>query len=145
MSGQKRMGGMKLSAFGGVRSQPAQEVEQETSPAEPKLEDKEISPPPVESATPATAAAIQATPKVKARRKAPDKLTNVNIKISRNQQRWLQDTAQQVRDNNSEPVAPDQRVYPQHLIGVAIDLLKAQGVDWSEVRNADELRDRLNL
>lgn len=134
MSGQKRMGGMKLGQFGGVRSQPSEQLEQEIPATPPGAAEA------VKVEAPATA-----PPKAKAKRKAPDKLTNVNIKISRNQQRWLQDTAQQVRDNNSDPVPPDQRVYPQHLIGVAIDLLKSQGIDWSEVRNAEELRDRLNL
>jgi cellulose biosynthesis protein BcsQ len=40
---------------------------------------------------------------------------------------------------------PDQRVYPQHLIQVAIDLLNAQNIDWTTVRNEDELRQSLNL
>ncbi|MBD2261117.1 hypothetical protein [Pseudanabaena sp. FACHB-2040] len=147
MSTKPRLGGMKLGQFGGVRSQSAQEEGQETQPAaEPKLEERqEILPPPIEPVTPAAAVATPVKPKAKAKHKPPDKLTNVNIKINRNQQRWLQDTAQQIRDNNSKPVPPDQRVYPQHLIGIAIDLLKAQDVDWSEVRNADELRNRLNI
>jgi hypothetical protein len=31
------------------------------------------------------------------------------------------------------------------LIGVAIDLLEAAGVDWEEIRNVEELRKQLNL
>ncbi|PSF33901.1 hypothetical protein C7H19_19450 [Aphanothece hegewaldii CCALA 016] len=50
-----------------------------------------------------------------------------------------------VRDNNTEFVPPAERVYPQHLIGVAIDLLKAADVDWNQVRNIEELQKTLNL
>ena len=53
-----------------------------------------------------------------------EKLVTVNIKITKSQKDWLAQTATQVRDNNTEPVPPAERVYPQHLIGVAIDLLK---------------------
>ena len=69
----------------------------------------------------------------------------MNIKIREDQKKWLADTASQVRDNNSSPVPPAERVYPQHLIGVAIDLLQNAGVDWDEVRNTEELREQLNL
>ncbi len=48
-------------------------------------------------------------------------------------------------NNISESVPPSERVYPQHLIGVAIDLLEAADVDWDEVRNVEELREQLNL
>jgi hypothetical protein len=89
------------------------------------------------------------TPKTTKKRstksKPADPLTTVNIKIPRSAQRWLQDTAQQVRENNPEPVPPAQRVYPQHLIQAAIALLQAQDVDWEGVRNVDDLRNRLNL
>jgi hypothetical protein len=74
-----------------------------------------------------------------------DKLVAVNIKIRKNQKDWLADTASQVRENNLEPVPPAERVYPQHLIGVAIDLLEAAGVDWGEVKNVEQLREYLNL
>lgn len=83
--------------------------------------------------------------KVNKRKKVADKPVTVNIKINKNQKDWLANTASQVRDNNTEPVPPADRVYPQHLIGVAIDLLKNADVDWGEVRNAEELRDKLNL
>ena len=69
----------------------------------------------------------------------------MNIKIERKQQRWLQDTAQQVRDNNDDPVPPNDRVYPQHLIQCGIELLKSQDVDWQSIKNVDDLRDALNL
>ncbi len=74
-----------------------------------------------------------------------DKPVTVNIKIRKDQKDWLADTASQVRENNLEPVPPAERVYPQHLIGVAIDLLEAAGVDWGEVKNVEQLREYLNL
>ena len=74
-----------------------------------------------------------------------EKLVTVNIKITKSQKDWLAETATQVRDNNTEPVPPAYRVYPQHLIGVAIDLLKGVEVDWSQVKNVEDLREQLNI
>jgi len=74
-----------------------------------------------------------------------DKLVAVNLKIRKSQKEWLAAKASQVRDNNLEPVPPGDRTYPQHLIGVAIDLLADADVDWSRVRNIAELREELNL
>lgn len=74
-----------------------------------------------------------------------DKLVTVNIKIFRSQHEWLNDTARAVRDNNDEPVPPSDRVYPQHLIQVAIELLKSADVDWQEVRSVEDLKELLKL
>ena len=74
-----------------------------------------------------------------------EKLVNINIKITRAQQQWLADTARQVRDNNDAPVAPQDRVFPQHLIGVAIDLLQDTDIDWSQIKNVEDLRQALKL
>ncbi len=74
-----------------------------------------------------------------------EKLVVVNIKITRSQRNWLAETASQARENNLEAVPPGERVYPQHLISVAIELLQASNVDWSQVRNIEELRKQLNL
>jgi hypothetical protein len=74
-----------------------------------------------------------------------DKPVTVNIKIRKDQKDWLADTASQVRENNLEPVPPAERVYPQHLIGVAIDLLQNMNVDWGEIKNVEQLREYLNL
>lgn len=74
-----------------------------------------------------------------------EKLVPINIKITKSQKSWLTETAQQVRDNNTEPVPPNDRVYPQHLIGVAIDLLKDTDIDWSGVKSVEDLRQVLNL
>jgi hypothetical protein len=70
---------------------------------------------------------------------------NINIKITRAQQSWLSETARRVRDNNNTPVAPSARVFPQHLIGAAIDLLQDTEIDWSQVKNTDDLRQQLKL
>ena len=72
-------------------------------------------------------------------------LTTVNIKIKRDQHQWLSDTARQVRDNNFEPVRPSERMYPQHLIGVAIELLKNQDLKWGDIKTVGDLKDQLNL
>lgn len=74
-----------------------------------------------------------------------DKPVAINIKITRDQQSWLGETAQIVRDNNDTPVAPGDRVFPQHLIGTAIDLLQKSDIDWSQVKNMEEVRQLLRL
>ena len=82
---------------------------------------------------------------VKVIRTTAEKSVSVNIKVPASQQKWLADTAQQVRGNNDSAVAAADRVFPQHLIQVAIDLLRDQGIDWTEVKNVAELRDSLNI
>lgn len=126
---KKRMGGMSLSSFGGVKPPQIEEPDREEIPADQPTEE----------------AAPKSEPKPKAKRKRKETLTTVNIKIGRKQQRWLQDVAQQVRDNNDAPVPPNERVYPQHLIGAAIDLLSAQDIDWDSIKNIDDLKEALNL
>jgi hypothetical protein len=73
------------------------------------------------------------------------KLATINIKITKVQRDWLANIASQIRDNNENPVLPQDRVFPQHLIGVAIDLLTSHDVDWDRIRNIDNLREYLNL
>ena len=75
----------------------------------------------------------------------PEKLVTVNLKITRSQQQWLQTTSQQVRDNNLEPVPAQQRVFPRHLVGVAIALLEKQALDWSQVKSLEDLQRLLEL
>jgi hypothetical protein len=138
----KKMGGKlsKLSQFSGIRqdSQPAEsEAVEAVEAVEPEaVEPKTFSAPNAQSSS-----------KDKAKRKTRAKETQVtlNIKISRRQKDWLSETAQIIRDNNEDPVAPADRVYPQHLIQVAIDLLQSSEVDWSKIRNVEELRGHLNL
>ncbi len=74
-----------------------------------------------------------------------DKLVTINLKIRKSQKEWLAAIAVQVRENNQEPVPPGDRTYPQHLIGVAIDLLTHADVDWSQVKNIAQLRKQLNI
>lgn len=137
MTGKKRMGNLSLSSFGGVSRPPEREaievIEEQSSetPPEPQTPTKEEAP--------------KAEQKPKAKRRRKETLTTINIKIERKQQRWLQDTAQQVRDNNETAVPPNERVYPQHLIGAAIELLKAQDLDWEEIHNIEELKEALNI
>ena len=76
----------------------------------------------------------------------------MSIKIRKDQKAWLTNTASTIRNNNSEPVPSSERVYPQHLIGVAIaklaediDFLEVAEIDWDEVRNVEELRKQLKL
>jgi hypothetical protein len=70
-------------------------------------------------------------------------MVNVNIKMSQSQQEWLAATAKTVRRNNSLPVPAKERVYPQHLISLAVELLQSANVDWEEVKTIEDLRDRL--
>ncbi len=132
MSSKKRMGGMKLGDFGKNTPTPT-----ETTSEEPQkvLDDK-----PIEELSSANTGR---SPKRKPSKKS--KLVTVNIKIEKQQQDWLRETAQTVRDNNDEPVPAPERVYPQHLIGVAVELLQTASIDWDTVKNADELRKALNL
>lgn len=116
----KRMGGLgKLSDFG-------------QAPA--------AAPSPASSSKPE-----QPKPKSKPKPKQEEKFVTVNIKIQQNQQEWLADTARTIRSNNDAPVPPAERVFPQHLIQVAIDMLQTAEVDWENIRNVEDLREALNL
>ncbi|MGB3791005.1 MAG: hypothetical protein WA949_23570 [Phormidesmis sp.] len=122
MTDKKRMGSMSLSSFGKNAS--------------------------VSEEAPPTSTLPEPARKTKAKRKKAEqdrKTATLNIQVTRAQQRWLQNTAQDIRDNNDEPVPGPQRVYPVHLIQAAIDLLKIQDVKWDEIRDVDGLRDALNL
>jgi hypothetical protein len=69
----------------------------------------------------------------------------INIKITKVQRDWLTQIASQIRDNNENPVPPQDRVFPQHLIGTAIDLLNSHDIDWDKIRNIDDLRRYFDL
>ena len=132
----ERMKGMKLGNFSGIKkpkTEPEKQPESET--IEPEL--IETKPEPVKT--------TKSKAKVGKKAQKKEQLVTVNIKIRKSQKEWLADTASTVRENNTEPVPPSQRVYPQHLIGVAIDLLQNVNVDWAEVKNVEELRKHLNL
>lgn len=132
---KKKMGSMtSLSKLSGIKAKSNETPEIVTpEPEVKKSEDKPVK----ENETKAKVN--------KQQKKKQEQPVTVNIKIRKDQKAWLTDTAIKVRENNSEPVPPAERVYPQHLIGVAIDLLQAADVDWNEVRNIEELRKQLNL
>jgi len=124
-----RMGGLgKLSDFGKT-SLPQLEPESESTESTERVKEPEL----------------KASPPGRQQLPAHKKLVTINIKIPRSQQSWLTETARTVRDNNDTPVAPSERVFPQHLIGVAIDLLRDTDIDWSTVRNLEDLRQQINL
>ena len=126
---QKRMKGMTLSSF---KTTPSSDAT-----PDPPSEVNPISEP-IEVVTKPKA-------KRKQKKKKAEKLATLNIQVTRSQQRWLQDTAQDIRDNNENPVPGPERVYPVHLIQVAIDLLKNQDVKWDELTDVEGLRNQLNL
>lgn len=132
MSTQKRMGKMSLGSFGltGKQLEPT-EPEKQAEPPVPVKVDKQPKP-------------IRPLEDKSITSKGKD-LVTVNIKITREQQDWLATTARQVRDNNITPVPPGERVYPQHLIGVAIELLQNSNIDWDQVRNTADLKNNLKL
>ena len=122
-----RMGGLgKLSDFGKT-SKPKQEPEATSLPEKVSSSELEVS------------------PSVRQKQPEPEKLVNVNVKITRTSQTWLSQTARTMRDNNDTPVAPRLRVFPQHLIGIAIDLLHSTDIDWNTIRNIEDLRQQLKL
>lgn len=125
-----RMGGLgKLSDFGKTSKLQQESKLESTSSKDFVSESEPLASPPVEQK----------------QQPEREKLVNINIKITRSQQRWLTDTARMVRDNNDIPVLPSERVFPQHLIGVAIDLLQDTDIDWSQIRNIEDLRQWLKL
>ena len=126
---RSRMGGLgKLSDFGKT-SLPQSEPQPEPTESKERVQEAELKAKPTGGQQPAP----------------PEKLVTINIKIPRAAQSWLSETARTVRDNNDTPVAPSERVFPQHLIGVAIDLLRNSDIDWSTVRNVEDLRQKLRL
>lgn len=92
-----------------------------------------------------TPSASEAKPKKRPAKSKGDPLQPINIKLPRSQREWLGKTSQQVRDNNPPPVSGPDRVFPQHLITVAVELLQDADVDWSQVKNAQDLRNLLGL
>jgi hypothetical protein len=134
---KKKMGGIgKLSQLSGIKSQQS-EPEKEIASSRQSAPVAIAPPPPSPVEAKVDSKVLDANKE--------EKLVTVNIKITKSQKDWLADTASQVRENNTEPVPPSERVYPQHLIGVAIDLLRSADVDWNLVQNIEELREQLNL
>lgn len=147
---KRKMGGLgKLSQFSGIKPQKETNQDSEAPSAkidEEELKNKDTSPAPEKETTSIKNSSTKRSQKSsKSKNKNQEKLVTVNIKITKSQKDWLAQTATEVRDNNTEPVPPAERVYPQHLIGVAIDLLNSAQVDWSEIKNVEDLREQLNL
>ena len=136
----KRMGGMKLGNFSGIKKPQTESNE----PPKPEVTEPEVNQTQTQL-EPGKIAESKAKVVKKTKAQKKEQLVTVNIKIKKSQKEWLADTASTVRDNNTEPVPPSERVYPQHLIGVAIDLLQNMNVDWGRVKNVEELREHLNL
>jgi hypothetical protein len=128
-----RMGKMgKLSDFGQSPSAPVPSVA-ETS-ITPVSEKESVS----------TQIAVELPTPTQLRENQPTEImVNVNIKMSQSQQEWLAAKAKTVRRNNSLPVPAKERVYPQHLISLAVELLQSANVDWEEVKTIEDLRERL--
>ena len=155
---KRKMGGLgKLSQFSGIKSKPEINEDSEQKNIE---SNSEINSTVKESQSVDISESKTQNQELKPRKSKPKKendelrtknyelkkkLVTVNIKITKSQKDWLAETATEVRDNNTEPVPPAERVYPQHLIGVAIDLLNSAEVDWSDVKNLEDLREQLNI
>jgi hypothetical protein len=130
MNKRSKLGGMSLSDFGKT----AADKTEITEPVKQEMPQRSPETQPVKKTT-----------RRSSRVKKGQELVTINIKISRDQKDWLADMAQLVRDNNDTPVAPGDRVYPQHLIGVAIDLLQNSDLDWGEVKTLEEIKQHLSL
>ena len=74
-----------------------------------------------------------------------DRPKKINIDIGESRHNRLNELAARIRANNSAPVAPSERMYPIHLIQIAIDfLLDGVDPDWDEIQKPEDLREALN-
>lgn len=74
-----------------------------------------------------------------------DRPKKVNIDIGESRHNRLNEIAAQIRASNTDPVAPSDRMYPIHLIQIAIDfLLDGLEIDWNEIKKPEDLREVLN-
>lgn len=78
-------------------------------------------------------------------KKSKEKPVSMVIELTRDQQQWLSETAQTIRDNNINPVPAGERVFPRHLISVAVDLLHCSDVELDGVLTVEDLRKKLGL
>jgi hypothetical protein len=113
------MGGMSLGGFSGTPVTP--QKAEETAPKK-----------------------AEAKPKPRTTSKT-EKLEPVNIKLPSGLKKWFRDRAEQVRANNLSPVPADERVYPQHLMQIAGELLMASNVDWDKAQSTEDIRQQLGL
>ena len=74
-----------------------------------------------------------------------DRPKKINIDIGESRHNRLNEIAAQIRASNTDPVAPSERMYPIHLIQIAIDfLLDGLDIDWDEIQKPEDLREVLN-
>ncbi|NJR51497.1 MAG: hypothetical protein HC780_19870 [Leptolyngbyaceae cyanobacterium CSU_1_3] len=74
-----------------------------------------------------------------------DRPKKINIDIGESRHNRLNELAARIRANNTDPVAPSERMYPIHLIQIAIDfLLDGVEIDWDKIQKPDDLRKVLN-
>lgn len=74
-----------------------------------------------------------------------DRPKKINIDIGESRHNRLNELAAQIRANNTDPVAPSDRMYPIHLIQIAIDLLlDGLELDWDKIQKPEDLRKVLN-
>ena len=125
---KSRMAGLKLTDFSGAKTD---------QPDQPAAEPNPTTPQP-EKTPPTKRSSKKAKPK-------EEPTITVNIKLAESQHDWLTKTARKVRGNNDAPVPARDRVFPQHLIGVAVELLKHSEIDWDSVQNAGDLKQQLKL
>lgn len=147
----------KLSSFSGIKNTPEAEqqpeiIQEKPAPTQTRRQQKPATRSKTTKKSSPTSTTVEHsnstnTPTIEQQPTPPvkEKPVTVNIKISRTQHEWLTDTARTVRDNNTEPVPPGDRVYPQHLIGVAIELLQAGDIDWDEVKNVEDLKRLMDI
>lgn len=84
------------------------------------------------------------SPRAKEKAKT-DRPKKVNIDIGEGRHNRLNEIAAQIRASNTDPVAPSERMYPIHLIQIAIDfLLDGLEIDWNEIKKPEDLREVLN-
>lgn len=68
----------------------------------------------------------------------------MNLDINRNHHRWLEETARKVRGNATTPTPAGERVYPKHLVNLAIELLSQSDINWNETACIEDIRNYLN-
>lgn len=155
----KRMGGVtKLSKFSQIKSEDTSKstAQPQSSPTELSsdlilqeeaiIEEKQLSASTTDEQD-VSSQELKSNNKTQARlpKHTSEKLVAINIKIPQPQKEWLGKTASQVRDNNTLSVPAGERVFPQHLVVVAIELLKQAEVDWNQIKNMEELKKVLAL
>ena len=92
--------------------------------------------------TPVEPSSSTSSTKKKAKLDRPKK---INIDIGERRHNRLTEIAAQIRANNIDPVAPSERMYPIHIIQIAIDfLLDGVDIDWDEIQKPEDLRETLN-